>query len=149
MELRPFGSLVYYLKDPANSKVRLPKFEPRGDVGIVVGYFLQSGLWVLRLTPFVQHGIISFKRTRDVKYPPGPRRYPLTDLMARVTPEVVWHFLLPCEQPDASEEASSDTEPRCATCSGYLRDVEITCEACLHADRPMLLLGHLSHDRGG
>ena len=28
MELRPFGSLVYYLKDPANSKVRLPKFEP-------------------------------------------------------------------------------------------------------------------------
>ena len=55
----------------------------------------------------------------------------------------LFSFLLPCEQPDAFEKASSDTEPRCATCSGYLRDVEITCEACLNADRPMKRLRHL------
>jgi len=131
MELRPFGSLVYYLKDPPNSKVGLPKFEPRGDVGVIVGYFLQSGFWILRLAPFVQHGTISFKRTRDVKFPPGPPRYPLTDLMARIVPAIVWHFSLPCEKTPESEEAPSETLMRCATCAGFLDDGPITCEACL------------------
>ena len=145
MELRPFGSLVYYLKDPPNSKASLPKFEPRGDVGIVVGYFLQSGLWILRLTPFVQHGTISFKRTRDVKFPPGPPRYSLTDLMAKISPEIVWQFHLPCELPTDSEEATTDDPLRCATCAGFLEQSPATCEGCLDGRPPSRLRSKTSN----
>ena len=145
MDLRPFGSLVFYLKDPPNTKVSLPKFEPRGDVGIVVGYFLQSGLWILRLGPFVQHGTLSFKRTRDVKFPAGPPRYPLADLMARIAPEVVWDFSLPCEQASESEEAIPVDAPRCATCAGYLDDSQVLCEACLDNRPPTRLRSKTSN----
>ena len=41
----PFGCRVEYLPRPEEVKA-LPKFEPRAQVGIVVGYYLQPGaIW--------------------------------------------------------------------------------------------------------
>ena len=120
-----------YLKDKPGAITNLPKFEPRGEFGLVVGYGVRGSFIILQLAPLIQDNKRLFKRTRDVKFPAQGPVFPVRALLKAREPEVSWHYLLPCEQaPEASEPQEPD-QRRCATCSGIITDVEVTCPACL------------------
>ena len=85
----------------------------------------------MKLTPFIQTGKTYFTRTRDVKIPIGPPRFPVKDIMRKNHPEVLWSFRLPCEQEaEPSEEVLPDNTSRCATCELFVCSSSILCEAC-------------------
>ena len=130
-DLRPFGSLVFYLKEKPSAVANIPKFEPRGDAGLVIGYGAYSSIVVLLLTPFVQHGKRLFRRTRDYKVPTGPPRFPLKEIMSAVDPSVEWHFLLPCEQKLEQVESLPEGVTACDTCGWYITSLPVSCTACL------------------
>jgi len=133
LELRPFGSLIIYLKDKPSAVSNLPKFEPRGEFGIVVGYGAYSSYVILQLAPFIQLGKRLFKRTRDVKFPVDGPKFPIRLLLQSKVPEVPWHFLCPCEDPESKEDPSVfDDGLRCNVCLGYISQEPVTCVACLH-----------------
>ena len=51
----PFGSLVSFLPKPDTVKA-MPKFAPRGNIGIVVGYRLHNGgMWARGYLVFPMH----------------------------------------------------------------------------------------------
>jgi len=134
LELRPFGSLIIFLKDKPSAIVNLPKFEPRGDFGIVVGYGAHSSFIILQLAPFIQEGRRLFKRTRDVKFPADGPKFPIRFLLKAKEPEVAWHFLTPCEQESDDSAVSapkSSDEIQCVTCLGFIAESLITCPACV------------------
>ena len=137
-DLKQFGSLTFYLKEKPSPIVNVPKFEPRGEPAVIVGYGSYNSICVLRLAPFVQTGKISFRRTRDFRTPAGPPRFPIADLMREKTPEVSWHFLLPFEQESENEDGSAATPlpegvTRCRTCSKLITELSVTCPACQEA----------------
>jgi hypothetical protein len=76
--LIPFGCLVDYLPKPEQVKL-LPKFEPRGQQGIFMGYYLQpGGQW--------KHELLVFPLSRFTDYDfTRPRK--LTELRPRRTME--------------------------------------------------------------
>ena len=135
LELRPFGSLIVYLKDKPTAITNLPKFEPRGDFGVVVGYGAYSSYLILRLQPYIQDGKRLFKRTRDVKFPVEGLVFPVRTLLKSKFPEVSWHFRCPCESQDSQEapQVCNEEQPSCKFCLRFVVDssVPILCPACL------------------
>jgi len=132
IQLRPFGSLIFFLKDKPSAVQNLPKFEPRGEAGCVIGYGAYGSYCILVLAPFMQSGRRHLKRTRDVKIPCGPPRFPVRDIMKGVCPEVSWHLRLPCEQAPEPEELSLPVGvSRCVTCQKFVTDKPVACEACV------------------
>ena len=133
VELHPFGSLVICMKETNRRQAEaLGKFEPRGELGILVGYGSYNSYKVLRLEPFVHTGAVAFRVTRDVKFPSGNPRFPIRDIAKSAEPFVEWHFLLPCEQEEERRQEAPIPPGTdiCKMCGKFITTSEATCPAC-------------------
>ncbi|CAE8647157.1 unnamed protein product, partial [Polarella glacialis] len=119
LTLRPFGMGVIYLNDSA------AKFEPKGRLGVVLGYAQRKSVEILDVAAF-QRGVIRIITTRDFKDFPA-LCFPFKELEA--SRGIGWQF-----------ECVLDRQ-LCKTCRHVIAVVPVTCEQCLsHPDETDLMV---------
>ena len=128
--LKPFGSACFFLE----AKEELLKFEPRGRLGVVLGYGQLHSYYVLDFQHYIEtRGEARVVHTRDVKFP-SPVRYPFRELEAQEPDAGIWVQRL-FEEPVENRTATSNEHGKCSLCELWATESEPTCRACLLGGR--------------
>eukprot|EP00931_Biecheleriopsis_adriatica_P065039 TRINITY_DN3965_c1_g1_i1.p1 TRINITY_DN3965_c1_g1~~TRINITY_DN3965_c1_g1_i1.p1 ORF type:complete len:1301 (-),score=320.83 TRINITY_DN3965_c1_g1_i1:1146-5048(-) len=123
--LQPFGSACYFLDDNTHRE----KFDPRGRLGVVLGYGKLQSFKVLDWEHYIEtKGEARIVDTRDVKFPPV-MRFPFLELGASNPDHVLWAHRLFALAPEAPTATANETG-RCDLCWKWATEEEASCKAC-------------------
>ena len=128
--LHPFGSACYFLEEQ-----QLDKFEPRGRLGVVLGYGRLHSYVVLDFEHYTHSkGEVRIINTRDVRFLPEPR-FPFHELQMFSPDAALWVARLFSYDVELVVATAGD-DGRCKLCQLWpVSEGPITCKACLSRGR--------------
>ena len=126
---QPFGSACFFLEETS-----LPKFEPRGQLGVVLRYGRLESYVVLDYEHYVQSkGEARIVKTRDVRFMPE-LRFPFLKLREQHPDSMHWLARLFELVPD-DLGPTADASGKCTLCGLRATNCEVSCTACLSRNR--------------
>ena len=150
-KLVPFGSRCVFLNDGTSRILGKPlKYEPRGRVGLVLGYGPLRSYLVMDLRHFIDtHGEVKLVTTRDYRVVHG--EYPLRNLKQGGHSLEVDEVVLRLMDPHATRRSTSaldDGYGSCVLCGRSVEMVIVDCPACRHRKRAHTMDARCRRTRG-